>query len=256
MGADKKWKYKRPVDINPITGLDWNDPRWSNQTWNEDTGTWTQNKTFAESLGNMAGSLASKGFVQKPIGFLLDSLVNSPVRSGLIGMGGLGLMGYGGSKLFNWLSGKRGRKVSPTRAGGLTGLIGLLTGVGLNRYAESQKTASFDKTAFMNSMLDPSYEIKAQLARDYTLSFNEKEELAKKVDNLDPQEASQLANILSSAGGAAIGMIIAKFLLKLGFGGQILMAVAGGHIGRSLFAEGRNELDINSGNLYSTSLNM
>lgn len=76
------------------------------------------------------------------------------------------------------------------------------------------------------------------------LSFNEKSQLIAGISQLSSNEVSQLSNSLVGFGGAAVGAIVARFLMNKGLIGTVLGAIFGGTVARSLFgpAVPRNDL--------------
>lgn len=67
------------------------------------------------------------------------------------------------------------------------------------------------------------------------LSFTEKSQLIAGISQLSSNEVSQLSNSLAGIGGAAVGAIVARFLMNKGLIGTVLGAIFGGTVARSLF---------------------
>lgn len=67
------------------------------------------------------------------------------------------------------------------------------------------------------------------------LSFQEKSQLIAGVAQLSSNDLSRLASSLAGYGGAAVGAIIARFLLNKGLIGTVLGAIFGGSLANSLF---------------------
>lgn len=67
------------------------------------------------------------------------------------------------------------------------------------------------------------------------LSFTEKSQLIAGIAQLSSNEVSQLSNSLVGIGGAAVGAIVARFLMNKGLIGTVLGAIFGGTVARSLF---------------------
>lgn len=67
------------------------------------------------------------------------------------------------------------------------------------------------------------------------MSFTEKSQLIAGISQLSSGEVSQLSNSLTGIGGAAVGAIVARFLMNKGLIGTVLGAIFGGTIARSLF---------------------
>ena len=189
--------------------------------------------------------------VGKPLEWGLNAMSHSPAASGAYGAAMLGLGGYAGSKLFNYLNkkitGRKEDKVDAKRVALVGSLLGGTAGLGLGMHHKNvnlpQKTAMF--------LLAPSAEIQNEIARDYTLNLTEKDHLMQMVNELPEMHKIQLKSMLASVGGSAIGMIVARYLLKLGFTGQVIASLVGGLVGGSI---GNNALDLNRNNLYTDTL--
>lgn len=67
------------------------------------------------------------------------------------------------------------------------------------------------------------------------LSFTEKSQLVAGIAQLSSNEVTQLSNSLVGIGGAAVGAIVARFLMNKGLIGTVLGAIFGGTVARSLF---------------------
>lgn len=67
------------------------------------------------------------------------------------------------------------------------------------------------------------------------LSFTEKSQLIAGIAQLSSNEVAQLSNSLVGIGGAAVGAIVARFLMNKGLIGTVLGAIFGGTVARSLF---------------------
>lgn len=76
------------------------------------------------------------------------------------------------------------------------------------------------------------------------LSFQEKSQLIAGVAQLTSNDLSQLASSLAGYGGAAVGAIVARFLLNKGLIGTVLGAIFGGALASSIFGPSipRNDL--------------
>jgi hypothetical protein len=90
------------------------------------------------------------------------------------------------------------------------------------------------KSAFMSSSEAQSRVV--QLIQNAPgLSFTEKSQLVAGVAQLSGNEVSQLSSSLAGIGGAAVGAIVARFLMNKGLIGTVLGAIFGGTVARSLF---------------------
>jgi hypothetical protein len=67
------------------------------------------------------------------------------------------------------------------------------------------------------------------------LSFNQRAQLMSGVSSLDANSARELQRLVSMSGGAAIGVIVARFLMGKGLGATVLGAMLGGVMGNALF---------------------
>lgn len=67
------------------------------------------------------------------------------------------------------------------------------------------------------------------------LSFNQRAQLMSGVGSLDANSARELQRLLMTSGGAAIGAIVARFLMGKGLGSTVLGAMLGGFMGNALF---------------------
>ena len=117
---------------------------------------------------------------------------------------------------------------------------------GLNRARSDAllklKSASVKKA--FSSASEAQAEIVKAIQASPGLSFNEKSQLIAGVSQLASQDLSALAASLSGYGGAAVGAIVARFLLNKGLLGTVLGAIFGGSIAKSLFGASvpRNDL--------------
>jgi hypothetical protein len=67
------------------------------------------------------------------------------------------------------------------------------------------------------------------------LSFTEKSQLTSGVAQLSAQDVMNLFGSLSGVGGAAVGAIIARYLLNKGLIGTVLGAIFGSSVAQSIF---------------------
>jgi hypothetical protein len=67
------------------------------------------------------------------------------------------------------------------------------------------------------------------------LSFNQRAQLMSGVSSLDANSARELQRLVAMSGGAAIGVIVARFLVGKGLGSTVLGAMLGGVMGNALF---------------------
>ena len=147
----------------------------------------------------------------------------NPLRSGMMG----GAAGAGLGALLSVLLQKDPRLGAMLGAGALGGgswLAGTLMNMKRKQLA---KQASF----YGNSGSSPESFISNKIALDSGLSFNEKTQLSGLIGQLSDGQTGELAKLLRTITGAGVGLVIAKYLLKLGLGGTILSTIIGGAIG-------------------------
>jgi hypothetical protein len=95
------------------------------------------------------------------------------------------------------------------------------------------KKQSSVKTAFTNAGAEE--RIIQMITNSPGLSFNEKSQLIAGVSQLSNFDSSRLLSSLSGVGGAAIGAIVARFLLNKGLIGTVLGAIFGGALSNAVF---------------------
>ena len=165
-----------------------------------------------------------------PVGNWVENSEKNPLRSGMLGSlaGGVGGAGLG---LLLGKDPQTSAILGGAGVGGASWLIGTLLNMQRKRLHERQngKRASF----YGNSSADPSGYVSSRIALDPKIGFNEKTQLFGLVDKLSDGQTQELAKLLRSAGGAAIGALVAKYLLRMGLTGTVLGAVLGGTIGSS-----------------------
>lgn len=163
-----------------------------------------------------------------PVGDWIDNAEGNPLRSGMFGT----LAGAAGGAGLGVLLGKDPQTSALLGGAGLGGaswLIGTLLNMQRKRLREKQmgKHASF----YGNSSADPASYVSSRIALDSSLGFTEKTQLSGLVDKLSDGQTQELAKLLRAAGGAAIGALVAKYMLRLGLTGTVLSAILGGAIG-------------------------
>jgi len=122
--------------------------------------------------------------------------------------------------------------LNSSRVGGVSSLLGGLAGYGLNQAAQpTQKSAYFSSYIAPEASTDT---IASKLAQDPNLNKFEENQLLGIIQTLPSQNQSELRTVISSASGAAVGMLVARYLLKLGITGQLLVSLAGAAIGYGL----------------------
>ena len=88
----------------------------------------------------------------------------------------------------------------------------------------SEKRANYATSA-------PDQTIQQKLMSDASMSYTDKSMLMQQLRQLSAQQKEQLANVIGPALGAGIGVLIARYLLKLGIGGTAMLALIGGAAG-------------------------
>lgn len=183
-------------------------------------------------------SLKDKQFL-KPLGAFASNLGVSNGRSAALTALALGLGGAG----FGLMTGR-----NPVTTGLMGAGVGAAAGYGLSALTkamdarrqfhnqnrrlmyeagpESRKSASQYYGAD-----DPSTYVQSRLFSDTSLGSAEKAMLMSSLRVLPQAQMYTLADLLRTAGGSAIGYLIAKFLLNAGSMGQALGAVGGGLMG-------------------------
>lgn len=165
-----------------------------------------------------------------PVGNWVENSEKNPLRSGMLGSlaGGVGGAGLG---LLLGKDPQTSAILGGAGVGGASWLIGTLLNMQRKRLHERQhgKSASF----YGNSSADPSGYVSSRIALDPKIGFSEKTQLSGLVDRLSDGQTQELAKLLRSAGGAAIGALVAKYLLRMGLTGTVLGAVLGGAVGSS-----------------------
>lgn len=171
----------------------------------------------------------------RPLGSYLNNLGTNSGAAALGGaaIGGVAGMGYG------MLTGRK--PLNSALAGAAIGGAGSL---GLSKFWEyklreqatnraKERHLMFAKKSFYaeNDQADPMQFVQARLFADQGMTSSQKSMIMQLLPSLQPDQASQLAQMLRGAGGAGVGYAIARFLLNLGVGGQVLSSIVGGLAG-------------------------
>jgi hypothetical protein len=191
------------------------------------TGPYTPSPGLGEILMDSAANAGGKLFAT-PAKYWFNSMVENPYKGALIGGLGTGLAGLGVGGLMSLF----GSKISPWKLALLAGSLGAAGSLGGGTIANMNDPARKKQASFL---LGPDQEIVAEIARDYTLTSSDKQELARYVDMLPENKKLQLASMLKGATGSTIGVLVARYLMKMGIVGQIVMALAGGMMGMNAF---------------------
>jgi hypothetical protein len=229
------------------------------------------NRSFGYAMGDKLNSLY-KGY--GPV--LGDILNKGPLAGGLLTAAPGLLLGAAGTGILNLLSGKpmtsdllRNALIGGLASGSLGAYSGYLrkykpqwdaptterekwTPEELNQISDINRTKAIQglnkQSAYIKKATMSASEAQARVVQLIQsapgLSFNEKSQLIAGISQLSSNEVSQLSNSLVGFGGAAVGAIVARFLMNKGLIGTVLGAIFGGTVARSLFgpAVPRNDL--------------
>jgi hypothetical protein len=219
------------------------------------------NRSLGYALGNNLNQLY-KGY--GPV--IGDILNKGPLAGGLLSMAPGLLLGAAGTGILNLLTGKSTTTDMLRNAliGGLaTGSLGAYSGY-VRKYKPQWEEPNFKKEQWSPAELQQMHELNrgqaleglnqksayvkaamgsaeaqsrvVQLIQSAPgLSFSEKSQLIAGVAQLSGNEVSQLSNSLVGIGGAAVGAIVARFLMNKGLIGTVLGAIFGGTVAKSLF---------------------
>ena len=222
------------------------------------------NRSFGYAMGEKLNNLY-KGY--GPV--IGDILNKGPLAGGLLTMAPGLLLGAAGTGLMNLLTGNslsnnvlRNALIGGLASGSLGAYSGYLrkykpqwaeakigeperwTPEDLNKInlinraqamAGLNKQSATTKSAFMGGAADDQARVVQLIQAAPGLSFNEKSQLIAGVAQLSSNEVSQLSDSLIGFGGAAVGAIVARFLMNKGLIGTVLGAIFGGTVARSLF---------------------
>jgi len=164
--------------------------------------------------------------VTSPSNMWRRNMQGGPLRGTLVGGGVGGLMGGALGAILGLI---RGSAMTGLSRGALVGGAagGLLGGVAGNNLSKQASTGSARE-----AVVDA-------LRRAPGLSFAEKSRLQQGVGRLSESDAQTLIRLLQTAGGGAIGALIARFLMDKGLAGTLVGAITGGVIGRALTRPGQ-----------------
>ena len=154
-----------------------------------------------------------------PVGSYMSSLGNDTLRSLLLGasFGALGGAGYGLGT---------GRKTLPSALAGSA--VGGLGSAALSEVIRAWRSMGSAKQASAFSA-DPLLAVRAALLSDGSVDSDSKTALMRLLPQLSSAESAQLADLLRVSAGVGAGVLIARYLLRLGFVGTVLSALVGGY---------------------------
>ena len=117
---------------------------------------------------------------------------------------------------------------------GLGGLGGLGINQLLRRRAAKRRALAdqwFKSAFYVSNEQDPMQYIQARLFEDTSMSASDKSQIVAQLQSVPRQELFTLADLLRTSGGAAVGYIIGRFLMRFGGLGTAIMSGLGGLLG-------------------------
>ncbi len=198
---------------------------------------WMSNKHFLKPVGDYVSSLGQNsgrsammtalalGLGGAGFGLLTG---RNPLAWGALGAGAGGLAGYGMSELSKAMTNRKYLRAQRAMAGNEWDQKRLK----LNE--EAAKMSSTKKAYYGMNDQNPIAYIQSRIFADSGMASPDKTLLLSSVQNLSPQGAMTLADVLRTAGGAAVGLIVSRFLLNMGGFGQAMFSAAGGLAGSML----------------------
>lgn len=211
-------KQTSPFETYETDHDEWADETNSYYPANTSVGSSIKSPGYSAAVGK---SIHDNKYINAIKGSILDSLSSSPLNASALGlMSGVTTASIVGH-IMHLINSKSMPKsdLSKLLLGGAG--VGLASGLGLHYFG---KSGYFQAT-------DPVNSIAEKLKLDPNLNAGEEERLLGMIETLDSNKKSDLERLLSGASGAAIGMIVARYLLKLGLVGQLLFTLAGGALG-------------------------
>jgi hypothetical protein len=142
----------------------------------------------------------------------------------VVGLAGGGALGYGLGKLLDKFSDDEEEGTRPWLGGALGAVAGGLGGHLLGALREKA-------AALLGATNDDVTYVQWRVRSDPSLSSPEKQAIASALRQLGTADLAELADLLRTAAGAGVGLLVAKFLMKAGLGGMLLGALTGGFVG-------------------------
>jgi len=204
---------------------------------------WMSNKHFLKPIGNYISSLGQDsgrsammtalalGLGGAGFGLLIG---RNPLTWGAMGAGAGGLAGYGMSELSKSLAHRKFLRAQRAMAGADWNQKRLKLNDEAAKLNEETKMGSRKQAYYGMNGQDPMAYIQSRIFADHTMAPPDKTLLLSSVQNLSPQGAMSLADLLRTAGGAAVGLLVSRFLLNMGGFGQAVFSAAGGLAGSML----------------------
>jgi hypothetical protein len=181
---------------------------------------------YSQSTGNQIGQSIQSALGDPNNRFKQLARHGALPAGAALGAGGAAV-GYGVGSILELLQQGQGPNWSKL----LAALLGI-GGAGLGAYAGRNHTK---QASFMG---DPKRDLVKLLESDLSMSFSDKAQLMLVLQGVQTQQATKILSMLRGAAGAGVGALIAKHLLGMGLGGQILLGLVGGKLG-SNFGTGR-----------------
>lgn len=203
--------------------------------------------------GRSLGDWLPNSILSRPGKWYTNSLYTSPISGALVGSGLSGIVG--GS--LGYLSGHRQRRrygvgvtedpiLKAKRYAVLSALLGGIGSYGLGHLVK--------KSYFVSGATPSKEEILSKIHLDPSLNWGQKSILSNAVSQLSTSQAVDLKRALGTSFGASIGLLVSRYLMKMGIGGQVIATLAGGVIGNTL--SGRRDEKDRFGNTINRSTDM
>lgn len=221
-----------PSELAYRAGVDTNQGPIS---YNPSVGTkeWTLGYQAGSTLPNMA---QQRGLL-RPLRPIIDNLGTNTGASALTGAGLGGALGAGKALM---TGGDVGKNTAVGAGLGAAGML-LLSAFAKNRLNNTQwsQTALPEppgrvKSSFYVAQSSATADLRNKLMQDSALGNADKTTLLNYVSQLSDNQKQDLSRLIGPVAGAGLGIVIARYLLGLGFGGTALLAIIGGAVGNSL----------------------
>jgi hypothetical protein len=222
MGRNSPQEWQRRVGANPDRGGISYNPTPGSREWN-----------IGYQTGRTLPDFAMRKGMLRPLRHLVDNLGTNHIGAGAAGAVVGGALGAG-SAMFS--GGSVGRGAVAGAGAGMAGML-LASLYARNRLQQGQafqlprpEQPWREKRAYYATS-DSDQSLQQKLMSDASMSYTDKSMLMQQLRQLSAQQKEQLANAIGPALGAGIGVLIARYLLKLGIGGTAMLALIGGAAG-------------------------
>jgi hypothetical protein len=196
----------------------------------------TQPWTIGYQAGRTLPDMAVRHQMLRPLRGAINNLGTNNAGAALAGAGIGGAIGAGSALVGG---GNVGRRTAVGAGVGSLGML-LLSLYARNRLNNTQyrqieppALPGRVKSSFY-AVGEGSQEIGSKLLSDSGLSSADKTMLLNYVQRLPNSQKAELAHLIGPAVGAGIGIIIARYLMRLGIGGTAIMALLGAGVGRQI----------------------